>query len=52
MKIIEELNELSNKLESAFETENWNSVDGVRDEINELIYRLSDGDLLEPIYED
>ena len=52
MKIIEELNGLSNKLEQAFENENWNSVDEVYEEINELIYRLSDGDLLESIFDE
>ena len=52
MKIIEELNDLTNKLEIAAENESWNSVDEVYDDLTELIYRLSDGDLFQLSFDD
>lgn len=52
MEIIKELNDLSNRLETACESESWSYVEEINEELNELIYRMSDGDLLHMNFEE
>lgn len=52
MEILKELNYISNQLQEAIESEDWTSVDEMTEQVNELIYRLSDGDLLHVGFED